>query len=251
MGDRQLRVIGLAGLPELRAGDDLAALLGACLRRQRLRLAAGDVLVVAQKAISKIEGRVVRLAAIEPSPRARAWARRHGKDARAIELVLREAKRLVRMERGVIIAETRQGFVCANAGVDLSNAPPGAAILLPLDADRSARRLRRQLAKRWGIRPAVLISDSFGRPWREGQVNVALGVAGLAPLRDYRGRRDASGRRLEATQMATADALAGAAELVMGKLAGIPAALIRGLAPDRKTGGVRLLLRPRARDLFR
>ncbi|MGH9508136.1 MAG: coenzyme F420-0:L-glutamate ligase, partial [Terriglobales bacterium] len=199
----------------------------------------------------KVEGRVRALASVEPSARARAWARRFRKDARVIELVLQETKRVVRMQRGVIIAETRHGFVCANAGVDVSNAPPDSAILLPRDPDLSARLLRRQFGSRLGARPAVLISDSFGRPWREGLVNVALGVAGIPALRDYRGRRDRSGRRLEATQMATADALAAAAELVMGKALGIPAALIRGVTVRGRASNGRALLRPRCRDLFR
>lgn len=251
MREHELRIVGLRGLPELRPGDDLAGLLAAAARRQGLRPGSNDVLVVAQKAVSKAEGQVRALASVVPSARARAWARRFGKDARVVELVLAEAKRIVRMQRGVIIAETRHGFICANAGVDVSNAPLGSAILLPRDPDLSARLLRRRFGSRPEARPAVLISDSFGRPWREGLVNVALGVAGIPALRDYRGRPDRSGRRMEATQMAAADALAAAAELVMGKALGIPAALIRGVTVPGRASNGRALLRPRARDLFR
>ena len=218
---------------------------------QHLRVAAGDVFVVAQKIVSKAEGRMVRLDSVEPSERAARWAAEYDKDPRLIELVLREASRIVRMDRGVIIAETRHGFICANAGVDNSNTPEGTASLLPEDPDRSARALQSALAKLFRVHVGVIISDTFGRPWREGLVNVALGVAGIAPLIDYRGRRDAGGKILQATIIAIADELASAAELVMGKADGVPVALIQSLAGAKRTGSGRDLIRPAEKDLFR
>jgi coenzyme F420-0:L-glutamate ligase/coenzyme F420-1:gamma-L-glutamate ligase len=246
-----LEIFPLTGLPEVSAGDDLAALIVTAAKREDLAVRPDDLFVVAQKIVSKAEGRVVRLDGIVPSRRANDWAEAHGKDARLIELVLREAARIVRMERGIIIAETRHGFVCANAGVDASNAPDGSAILLPEDPDASARKLQAQLAAAFGVPVGVIISDSFGRPWREGLVNVALGVAGLAPLRDYRGRSDAGGKPLTATIIAEADELASAAELVMGKAGAIPVALVRGADLGARAGSGQDLLRPPDKDLFR
>lgn len=207
--------------------------------------------VVAQKIVSKAEGRIVRLDSIEPSERAKMWAAQYGKDARVIELVLKEAARIVKMERGVIIAETPHGFVCANAGVDSSNTPKGTAALLPEDPDRSARKLQAGLSKHFGVPVGVIISDTFGRPWREGLVNVALGVAGIPPLIDYRGRRDAGGKIMQATIIALADELASAAELVMGKFDRVPVAIIQGVATVKRSGKGRELIRPAERDLFR
>jgi coenzyme F420-0:L-glutamate ligase/coenzyme F420-1:gamma-L-glutamate ligase len=240
----ELRVLPVQGLPQIREGDDLGALVAA-----RVRLEDGDVVVVAQKAVSKAEGRVVRLAEVEPSPRAVALAA--DQDPRRLQVILDEAARVVRARPPLVIAETRHGFVCASAGVDASNAPePGTVVLLPLDPDASAERLRRRLEELSGRRVAVVVSDSFGRPWRRGIVGVAVGVAGLSPLLDLRGRRDANGYELQATVVALADEIASAAELVMGKTAGVPAAVLRGLEVAGE-GSARELVMPPERDLFR
>ncbi len=240
----ELRVIPVEGLPEIREGDDLAALLAASVS-----LEDGDVVVVCHKAVSKAEGRVVRLAEIEPSPRARALA--GDCDPRRLEVILREATRIVRARPPLVIAETRHGFVCASAGVDASNAPaPDTVVLLPVDPDASARRIQARLAELTGRAVAVVVSDSFGRPWRRGIVDVAVGVAGMAPLLDLRGHRDANGYELHATVVAVADEIASAAELVMGKTAAIPAAIVRGLAVVGE-GSARDLVMPAERDLFR
>ena len=246
-----IQIIPLIGLPEIIRGDDLVKLIAKAARKWNLRIETGDVFVIAQKIVSKSEGQIVPLDSIEPSVRAVRWAAEYKKDARVIELVLREAKRLVRMEKGVIVSETKHGFVCANAGVDTSNAPNGAAVLLPEDSDHSARHLRTGLAREFGVSIAVIISDTFGRPWREGLVNVALGVAGVAPLVDYRGKRDANGRALQSTIIAVADELASAAELVMGKSNGIPVAIVRGVVGARSSGSGRDLIRAVKKDLFR
>jgi coenzyme F420-0:L-glutamate ligase/coenzyme F420-1:gamma-L-glutamate ligase len=241
-----LALLPVVGLPEVRPGDDLAELvLGAA------RLEAGDILVVTHKVVSKAEGRLVPLDSVEPSDLARRFAARWGKDPRQVELVLRESEAVVRMERGVIISRTRQGLVCANAGVDVSNVGGGeVACLLPLDPDASARRLGEALAARLGFAVPVLITDSFGRPWRTGIVNVAIGVWGMEPLTDYRGQRDPQGYLLSASLMGTADALAAAAELVMGKVGGVPAVQVRGFPYRPGPGGARALLRPPEENLF-
>jgi coenzyme F420-0:L-glutamate ligase / coenzyme F420-1:gamma-L-glutamate ligase len=243
-----LRVIALEGLPALGTGDDLAGLLADAAERAG-GFSAGDVLVVAQKAVSKVEGRVVRLDDVEASAAARELAADH--DPRHLEVILGESTRLVRTRPPLVIAETRHGFVCASAGVDASNAAgPGTLVLLPLDPDASAARLRAELEERTGSRLAVIVSDSFGRPWRQGTTDVAIGVAGLTPLLDLRGTRDPAGYELRTTTIAIADEIAGAAELVMGKVAGIPAAIVRGLdvAGD---GRATNLVMPADRDLFR
>jgi coenzyme F420-0:L-glutamate ligase/coenzyme F420-1:gamma-L-glutamate ligase len=201
--------------------------------------------------VSKAEGRLVKLDSIVPSQRAKDWGAEFARDPHLVELVLREARSILRMERGIIIAETGHGFICANAGVDASNAPDGYAILLPQDPDASARHLKHRLEKEFGVVLGIIVSDSFGRPWREGLVNVALGVAGLSPLLDYRGRNDTAGKVLTATVIATADELASAAELVTGKLARIPVALIRGADLSGRHGSGRDLLRAPENDLFR
>src|SRR5689334_11022192 len=228
----ELRIIGVPGMPEVEAGDRLPALIVTSLRAADIALVEGDVLVVAQKIVSKADGRTVQLTSIEPSARAREWAARYDKDARMVEVVLQESARIVRMERGVIIAETRHGFICANAGVDASNVEADTVCLLPRDPDRSAAALRDALGDRFGFAPGagpgVVISDSFGRPWRNGIVNIAIGAAGIAPLVDYRGQHDAAGYELHVTVLAVADELAAASELVMHKLAARPVALIRG-----------------------
>jgi coenzyme F420-0:L-glutamate ligase/coenzyme F420-1:gamma-L-glutamate ligase len=245
----EVRVIGLEGLPELRSGDDLAALLHEAAERAG-GLERGDVLVVAQKAVSKVEGRVVRLDDVEPSARARELAGPAG-DPRHLEVILRESREIVRSRPPLVIAETRHGFVCASAGVDASNAPEeGTLVLLPVDPDASAARLRGRLLELAGVEVGVIVSDSFGRAWRQGTTDVALGVAGLTPLRDLRGTTDARGRELRTTQIAVADELAGAAELVLGKDRRVPAAVVRGLDVAGE-GSASELVMPRERDLFR
>ena len=232
------------GLPEIGEGDDLAALIA-----ERTELADGDVLVVAQKAVSKAEGRVVRLDEVEPSERARELAA--DRDPRQLEVILREAVRLVRVRPPLVIAETRHGFVCASAGVDASNAAgPGTLVLLPLDPDASAARIRLGLLERTGRKVGVVVSDSFGRAWRQGTTDVAIGVAGIRPLLDLRGVHDAAGYELHATTIAVADEIAGAAELVMGKTSGVPAAIVRGLDVAGE-GSAHELVMPPERDLFR
>jgi coenzyme F420-0:L-glutamate ligase/coenzyme F420-1:gamma-L-glutamate ligase len=240
----------LPGLPEVRAGDDLAELLLAAAGR----LADGDVLVVAHKIVSKAEGRTVVLADVRPGERARQLAAEHGKDARAVEVILGESTEIVRSRPGVLICRTHHGFVCANAGVDASNAPSrGELVLLPEDPDASARALRRRLRALSGIGPAIVISDSFGRPWRIGQTDVAIGIAGLSPVDDWRGRRDGAGRELDATIIAVADEAAAAADLVRGKDSNEPVALVRGLerhVSDADGPGAIALIRARDVDLF-
>jgi coenzyme F420-0:L-glutamate ligase/coenzyme F420-1:gamma-L-glutamate ligase len=246
-----IEIFGLRGLPEIEPGAALGSLIASAVERNALRVAAGDVFIVAHKIVSKAEGRLVALDSVQPRAEAVAWAEKYEKDARTIELVFREARRIVKMERGVIVAETNHGFVCANAGVDLSNVPPGTAALLPVDPDVSARQLQVELSGKFGVALAVIVSDTFGRPWRRGLVNVALGVAGMAALADYRGQTDGSGRRLQATVMARADELAAGAELVMGKSERVPVAIVRGLAHEHEAGTGRALLRDAKEDLFR
>jgi coenzyme F420-0:L-glutamate ligase/coenzyme F420-1:gamma-L-glutamate ligase len=238
-------VIAVEGLPELRVDDDLGRLI-----HERIELMDGDIVVVAQKAVSKVEGRVVRLSEVEPSERASELAGGH-RDPAHLEVVLQEARRIVRSRPPLVIAETRHGFVCASAGVDASNAgEPGTVILLPLDPDASAQRLRTRLGELSGRRVGVIVSDSFGRAWRQGTTDVAIGLAGVRALIDLRGQRDASGYELRATVIAVADELASAAELVRGKTRGLPAAIVRGL--DVAGGGrARDLVIPAERDLFR
>ena len=246
-----LELAALRGIPAVRPGDDLAALVGAAARTSGVRL-VGGVLVVCQKIVSKAEGRIVRLADVEPSAEAVRIGALDGKDARHVEIVLRETARVVRHAHGVFIAETRHGFVCANAGVDLSNAPgEGVAVLLPTDPDASARRLRDALAAAGHGPLGVVVSDTFGRPWREGLVDVALGCAGVAALADWRGRKDWAGRPLEVTAMAHVDQLAAAAGLLMAKDAGIPAVWIAGADCGGGDAGIRALLRDPELDLFR
>jgi coenzyme F420-0:L-glutamate ligase / coenzyme F420-1:gamma-L-glutamate ligase len=244
----EVRVIPLLGIPELEEGDDLGALLGEAAERAG-GLADGDIVVVAQKAVSKVEGRVVHLDEVEPSPRARELVGEE--DPRRLEVILRESREVVRSRPPLVIAETKHGFVCASAGVDASNAKgPGTLILLPLDPDASADRLRSRIRELARVEAAVVVSDSFGRPWRLGTTDVALGVAGMTPLLDLRGRKDSAGYELHATQIAVADEIAGAAELVMGKTDGVPAAIVRGLEVAGEGRGTDLLM-PRERDLFR
>jgi coenzyme F420-0:L-glutamate ligase/coenzyme F420-1:gamma-L-glutamate ligase len=248
----QITITGITNMPEVRPGDDLAELILVGCDASGVTLAEGDVLVVTQKVVSKAEGRLVDLREIEPSDLASRYADAWGKDPRHIEVVLRESKRIVRMDRGIIISETQHGFVCANAGVDASNVPGEHVVaLLPLDPDESATRLRLAIKEETGQDVPVIISDSFGRPWRNGITNVAIGVSGLQPLIDYRGQHDEHGYLLNATIIAVADELASAAELVMGKLDGSPAAVIRGYQFFPGDGSAREIVMDPARDMFR
>lgn len=246
-------VTPVSGMPLIRPGDDLPSLLCDALERLALRPANGDVIVVCQKVVSKSEGRVVDLRTVDPSPAAHQVARSlPGKDPRIIEIILRETTQIVRLDGGRLIVETGPGWVCANAGVDESNSgDPDTVVLLPRDPDASAARIVSAVETRFQARVAAIVTDTFGRPWREGLVDFALGVAGIDPLLDLRGRRDLDGRELHHTVIAHADALAAAAGLVMPKGGGVPAAVIRGYAFTPAPGGGAALIRPRANDLFR
>ena len=252
----RLEVIALEGIPEIRTGDDLAQIVLDALRATPGALPAhdDDVLVVTQKVVSKAEGAIADLLAVEPRPEAAAFAKRWDRDARQVELVLRHAKRVVRMDNGVVITETAHGFVCANGGIDASNVGPDSGsivTLLPDDPDASAARIRAVVREATGIDVPVVISDSFGRPWRYGIVDVAIGVSGLMPLDDLRGMPDHDGRVMKSTVRAVADELASAAELTLGKQSGRPVAVVRGAAFTRAEGSIRDVLMPAAFDLFR
>jgi coenzyme F420-0:L-glutamate ligase/coenzyme F420-1:gamma-L-glutamate ligase len=248
----RLEIIALDGIPEVNPGDDLPQLIADALDASHLRLADGDVLVVTQKIVSKAEGRLVELASVQPSELAREWAERWDKDPRQVELVLRESAAIVRMAPGgLIISRTRHGLVCANAGVDVSNVGGGElASLLPLDPDASARRIRDGLATSAGASPAVIVSDSFGRPWRNGIVNVAVGTAGMEALVDLRGEPDAAGRVMRATVIAVADELASAADLAGGKVEQRPVVVVRGYEWRPSEAGASVLIMEPERDLF-
>jgi len=250
-----LEICALEGLPEVSEGDRLGELIAASARDGGFDLADENVVVVSQKVVSKAEGRVRHLGRVEPGERARRLAAELGKDPRLVELVLAESERVVRAERGVLIVETRGGVVCANAGIDASNVPGADAVtLLPVDADASARRIRTELATTCGKRPAVVVADSLGRPWRLGQAEVAIGCAGLVALDDWRGRADTEGRELAATVVAIADEIAAAADLARDKSSRTPAVLVRGTGrwrTDADGSGAAALRRPPAEDLFR
>jgi coenzyme F420-0:L-glutamate ligase/coenzyme F420-1:gamma-L-glutamate ligase len=247
----RFEVIGVAGLAEVRAGDDLARLIIEAAAAQQTPLRAGDVLVVSQKVVSKAEGRMLYLPDVTPSAIALGLAPALDRDPRLVEVILRESRRIVRMDRGILIAETHHGWVCANAGVDQSNVAQDWVVLLPADPDGSARALRERVAALTGHDLGIIVADTFGRPWREGLTNVAIGASGLAALESYLGQRDPAGRELQATVLAVADEVASAAELVMGKLRRIPVAIVRGLEARRDELGSKPLLRDRGRDLFR
>ena len=252
----RLEVLALEGIPEIGPGDDLASLVVAALKATAGALHArdDDVLVVTQKVVSKAEGAVVDLTTIEPRPEVIAFAARWDRDPRQVELVLREAKRVVRMANGLVITETSHGFVCANGGIDASNVGPGSGsvvTLLPVDPDASAARIRASVRAATGVDVPVVVSDSFGRPWRFGIVDVAIGVSGLLPLDDLRGTPDHDGRVMKSTVRAVADELASAAELTLGKRAGRPVALVRGAAFTRGEGSIRDVVMPESFDLFR
>jgi coenzyme F420-0:L-glutamate ligase/coenzyme F420-1:gamma-L-glutamate ligase len=249
--DFDVRLIRLPGLPEIRTGDELSEQIEKAARRARIHFENGDILVIAQKIVSKVEGAVVRLATILPSLQAQTIADRQKKDPRLVEAILKESRRLVRTDP-VLIAETRHGFVCANAGVDHSNVPGEDIVtLLPRDPDQSARNLAAALRQRTGMRVAVIISDTFGRPWRLGLTNVAIGASGVPVLHDLRGTRDRDGKPLVATILAVADELAAAAGLLMRKSAGSPVILIRGYRYKPSSDPATRIIRPAAEDLFR
>jgi coenzyme F420-0:L-glutamate ligase/coenzyme F420-1:gamma-L-glutamate ligase len=247
----ELRAIPVLGIREVLAGDSVAALIVDALALGGLRLHAGDIVVVKHKIVSKAEGRTVALDSVKPSAAAKTFARVNNLDARVVELALREARRVVR-KKHILITETQHGLVCANSGVDVSNVDGGAtAVLLPADADRSAAQIHKELKKRTRLYIPVIISDSFGRPWREGLCDVAIGAAGMKVIHDYRGRRDPYGYKLHATEEAVADELASVAGLVCGKDARVPACIIRGYPYRRGKGTARQMVRPKEKDLFR
>lgn len=252
----EIRVIGLDDIPEAKAGDDLVSFISASIDRHGPELEDGDIVVITHKFVSKAEGRVISFDGIEPSDFALRYAERTGKDPRHVEVVLRESSRIVRMNRGILIAETRHGFICANAGVDASNVSGKEGVsLLPIDPDASAEAIRAALSDHYGVRLAVIITDTFGRPWRRGQTNIAIGVAGMSPLLDYRGQQDAHGYELAVTVIAVADEIAAAAELVMGKLDQRPVAIVRGYRwvqeEEGEVKGAVGLVMSADRDLFR
>ena len=248
----ELRASPIPVNDEIRPGDSLPDKLLAAVETADLAFSPGDILVVKHKIVSKAEGRIVPLSSVQPSQAATDWATQYGLDPRVIELALRESRRIVRQQNGVLITETQHGLICANSGVDVSNVDGGqSAVLLPEDPDRSAAQLHRALHERLQLAIPVIISDSFGRPWREGLCEVAIGVAGMRPLLDYRGRRDPHGYRLRVTQEAVADELACVAGLVCGKLARTPACVIRGFRYPAGKGRAVDLIRPRKLDLFR
>jgi coenzyme F420-0:L-glutamate ligase/coenzyme F420-1:gamma-L-glutamate ligase len=254
--DTSIRVLALEGIPEIREGDDLGVFIGNAIQRTAgaLPLTQEDVLVVTQKIVSKAEGAVVDLTTVEPRREAIKFAKRFDRDPRQVEVVLREARRVVRMQNGVLITETAHGFVCANGGIDASNVGPASGsvvTLLPVDPDRSAAGIRAAVRARFGVDVPVVMSDSFGRPWRWGIIDVAIGVSGLLPLEDLRGTPDANGRIMKSTVRAVADELASAAELALGKTAGRPVALVRGASFTRGEATIREALIPAESDLFR
>jgi coenzyme F420-0:L-glutamate ligase/coenzyme F420-1:gamma-L-glutamate ligase len=250
--DGRITVTPVRGVPAVRPGDDLPALLAHAMRGEGLSVAAYDVLVVAQKVVSKAEGACVDLRQVKPRAAALELAAELGKDPRVVEVVLSQSVRIVRKGHGVLITETRHGFVCANAGVDASNAlGPDILTLLPPDPDASAHRVRQGIGALMGVMPGVIVSDSFNRPWREGSVNVAIGTAGFYPLDDRRGQKDDAGRTLRVTLVSVADEIASAAQLVMGESGGVPAALVSGLTLQKSNAGSAVLRRDPAHDLFR
>ena len=248
----EVRILSVPGMPIIVPGDDLARLIQQAAERAALDLQDGDIVVVTQKIVSKAEGCLVSLAEVTPSPLAATFAEQWDKDARQVEVVLRASRRIVKMDRGVIIAETHHVFICDNAAVDRSNMEGDDVVaVLPPDPDASARAIRDHLREQSGVDAAVIISDTFGRPWREGLVNVAIGLAGMQANVDYTGQYDAQGYELKVTALSVADELAAAAELVMNKLDNVPVAVIRGYDYPRGDGGLNQLIRDPERDLFR
>ncbi len=249
----EVRVIGIEGMPEFTEGDDLAGPMMDAAQAQGTPIEAGDVLVVTQKIISKVEGKVVNINDVVASPLAITITEGHRRDPRHTELILQEAKRIVRMDRGVIIAETKHGFYCANAGIDASNIPGNDTVaLLPDDSDASARGIRQAVKDRLGIDVAVIVSDTFGRPWRNGAADVAIGIAGMDPIHSYVGQEDSHGHEMFTTEIAVADELAAAGELVGGKVAGVPVSIVRGYPYiPMEDANIQRILRGSERDLFR
>jgi coenzyme F420-0:L-glutamate ligase / coenzyme F420-1:gamma-L-glutamate ligase len=232
--------------------DEMDAVILRTIRQNRLEMQDGDILVVAHKIVSKAEGRIVNLAAVKPSRRAIKMAKEHGKDSRIMELILKESRQILRAKNGIIVSETKHGLICANAGIDQSNVEGDAAVLLPVDPDYSASRLKDAVKEKTGKEIAVIISDTFGRPFREGQTNVAIGVAGIKPIKSHIGLRDMYGRKLSVSEIAVVDEIASAAELVMGKSNGVPAAIVRGYRFERVAkSSAKSLQRLRRQDLFR
>ncbi len=250
-GSNMISIIGLRGMPEINPRDDLGLFIVRAAEEQGVGIRRGDIVVVTQKVVSKAEGRLVTLDEVEPSDFAEEISRGTDRDPRHTEAILRESSRIIKMRGGVLITETRHGFVCANAGVDRSNVEDGLLTLLPLDPDKSARDIRERIIKLVGEEVAVIITDTWGRPWRLGQVDFAIGVAGMSPFRDYRGETDPYGYTLGVTNISVADELAAAAELAKGKLKGIPAVIIRGYEHDQGEGCAKDMVRPLAEDLFR
>ncbi|GBC74699.1 Coenzyme F420:L-glutamate ligase [archaeon HR06] len=248
---KEIRIIGIRVEEDIKIGEDLGELILRSLKKQKVNLLNKDILVITQKIVSKAEGNIVDLKSVKASEFAKNLAKLLDKDERIIEIILRESKRIVKMDKGIIICETKHGFICANAGVDQSNVGKDKVSLLPRDPDLSARRIRDRIRELTGKDVAVIISDTFGRPWREGQVNFAIGIAGMDPLLDYRGKLDNYGYELKATVIAVADELASSAELVMGKLNNVPIALIRGYNYRKKEGNIKRLIRKAEKDLFR
>jgi coenzyme F420-0:L-glutamate ligase/coenzyme F420-1:gamma-L-glutamate ligase len=248
---KRLELIGLEGIGEVGKGDSVGALISSACSRQKFSLLDDDILVVAQKIVSKAEGRVISLDDVQPSARAIELAGQLDKEPALVEVILRESREIIRMGRRALIVETHHGFICANAGVDQSNVGRKKVALLPKDPDGSAREVRKEIQKRTGKKTAVIISDSFGRPWRVGTVDMAVGVSGLKTIKDERGMTDRYGYELKAAVAAVADEIAAAAELVMGKRDGVPVVIVRGCEIEREEGSVKELLRPEAEDLFR
>ncbi|MFZ0292429.1 MAG: coenzyme F420-0:L-glutamate ligase [Candidatus Sulfotelmatobacter sp.] len=248
----EIQLIPIPLADDIQSGDSLSEKLTASMRRRKFAFAPGDILVIKHKIVSKAEGRIIDLATIDPSAESIAWAKKYKLDARVIELAVRESRTVIRRKNGVLITETQHGFICANSGVDVSNVDGGRhALLLPADPDRSARKLHRELKKRTKLAVPVLITDTFGRPWREGLIDFCIGIAGMKALRDDRGQHDPHGYTLQASLEAIADELAAAAGLVCGKLNRTPACIIRGFPYEPTRGRARDLLRPAANDLFR
>ncbi len=248
---KRVEIIGIQGLGEVHAGDSVGRLIVVACAQNGFKLFDSDAIVIAQKIVSKAEGRVVRLDQISPSAQAKALGRELDKDASLVEVILSESRRVIRKGARALIVETHHGFVCANAGVDCSNVGIGQAVLLPQAPDLSAKRIRDEIREGCGVAPAVIISDSFGRPWRLGTVDVAVGIAGMKAVKDERGSKDRYGYELKAAVAAVADEIAAAAELAMGKKDGVPVVIVRGYEMEKEEGSVKELLRPESEDLFR
>ena len=247
-----IQIIPIKVSGDVRLSDELDSIVLKAVKQNRQEIRDGDILVIAQKVVSKAEGRTVSLANVKPSKDAVRMAKEHGKDPRVMELILKESAQILRAQNGIIVSETKHGFVCANAGVDQSNIRGDAAVLLPVDPDRSASQLRDAIKKKAGREAAIIITDTFGRPFRNGQTNMAIGVAGINAIRSYIGSRDMYGRKLRVTEIAVADEMASAAELAMGKADGVPVAIVRGYKFEKAAkSSTRPLIRPKERDLFR